>query len=1167
VSSFVHLHVHSEFSLLDGACRLTDLVARAKEMGMPAVGLTDHGNLFGAIEFYKHARAAGLKPLIGCEAYVARGSRHERGGDGEAASPYHLTLIARNEKGWRNLIRLASTAYLEGFYRKPRIDRDLLAAHSDGLIALSGCLSSEVNRHLLAGRLGDAEKIAGEHRDLFGKDHFYLELMRAGLPEQEESVRGLLEISRRLGAPLVATNDVHYLRREDAVAQDVLVCLNTGKSLDDPTRMRMKTDDFYFKSPAEMEEIFSGLPEALTNTLRIADQCELELEFGRHHLPQFRLDDGRDPMAFFRELCESGCAARYGEVIREVRERLEYEMGVIGRMGFVSYFLIVWDFIRYARERGIPVGPGRGSAAGSLVAYSLGITEVDPMRYDLLFERFLNSERITLPDIDIDFCTKGREEVIRYVREKYGTENVSQIITFGSMMAKAVLRDVGRVLRIPLPDVDSLAKKVPSTPGTRLADALASDLELRGLADSSGSYRQLFDVSLRLEGLARHASIHAAGIVISDRPLQEYVPLFKSGEDVTTQFSMENLEDIGLLKMDFLGLKTLTMMETAKRYVLENHGVQLELERIALDDRATYQLLGRGESLGIFQLESDGMRDILIRMKPDRFEDVIAVLALYRPGPIGAGMVTSYIHRKQRKEKITYLHPSLEPLLNETFGVILYQEQVMRIANRVAGFSLNEADSLRKAMGKKKPEILEKFRNKFISGAVERGMGQATAAELFEQIMFFAGYGFNKSHSTAYALVTYRSAWLKANHPREFMAALLTQDAENTDKVVQYIQECDRMGLAILPPDVHESERDFTVSERGIRFGLSAVKGVGERAIASVIEARKRAGRFRDLVSLCASVDLHLCNKAVFEALIKAGALDSLGRRGALLSQLEGSMKSGAREQQDRRRGQGGLFGPDEEVAAPSHRVAGVAVPELPEDVRLSFEKETLGFYLSGHPLLRRREELEQVSGAVPLRELTGERRDVRVAGLIRDIAFRVVKSGARKGEKMATLHFEDLTGSLPAVIFPADLERCREYLVEDNVVVARGTVDTRRDEPNLKISELWTLPAYLKGPGAAPSIQAVVLRFRPSEPSDETLAALERIFRGHSGETDVLFEVRTSTGQLVTVKAGPRCRVRYSPTLRRELEEVLGPDRVDAVLGGRPSSSVPWATTAPPVL
>jgi len=1139
-TDFCHLHVHSDYSLLDGACKIEKLVARAAELGMPAMAVTDHGNLFGAIEFIRKARKHGVKPIIGYEAYMAPGSRFDRSADGPRQASFHMTLLARNETGYRNLMKMASSAYLEGFYYRPRIDRDLLASHAEGLIGFSGCLKGEFSQAVLRGQEAEARSILGAYHDLFDPGQFYVEVMDNGIEDQARVGEVAVRLASDLELPLVATNDVHYLHRDDAPVHDILLCVNTGKLLSDPKRMRFRYDDFYFKTAEEMAHGFRDLPEAVRNTMRVAESCELDLDFGTYHLPHFETPDGEPPEAMLRRLCLEGLARRYGGPNEARLERLEMELGVIEELGFASYFLITWDLIRAARELGVPVGPGRGSAAGSLVAYTLEITDVDPLRYDLLFERFLNSSRISMPDIDIDFCKEGRDRVIHYVQEKYGRENVAQIITFGTMAARAVLRDVARTMEIPLPEIDRIAKKIPGGPGVQLRKSIDEDLELKNLEESDPRIRELFQVSTRLEGLNRHASTHAAGVVIADKALREYVPLFKSGEDISTQFCMTDLEEIGLLKMDFLGLKTLTVLKRTNEIIEKNRGEPVDLGRLPRDDSKTYELLARGDTTGVFQLESAGMRDLLVKMKPDRFEDLIAVLALYRPGPLGSGMVETYVRCKHGQESIPKRHPILDSILEETNGVILYQEQVMRIANKLAGFSLNEADTLRKAMGKKKRELLQSFREKFVRGAVARGVDEAFAREIFGLMEFFGGYGFNKSHSTAYALISYQTAYLKANYPIEFLAGNLCCELENSDKLAELLDECRRLGIRLLPPDVNASAIYFSVEDGdAIRFGLGAIKNVGIRAMESIVTAREARpeGRFDTLYDLCESIDLRLNNRTVLESLVKAGALDSIHpNRSYLFSQVEGGIAAGSGAQADRRSGQMGLFGaPASDVPADAPAADAETEPWADQTV-LAYEKETLGFYLSSHPLTRYEELLRRYSRWTVSR--LGDLRDeaeVVIGGMLRRMRTTVTKSGRRKGSTMALGQLEDFTGSCPIVIFSEDYERHRQWINEDAVVFLRGRVTRRRDELSLRVAEV--IPADR---AIGRLTRYLTIRFDPDGTVQEDLVRLRTLLKDHRGPCPVILSLRKNGTRTTHVQASSDYAVIPSEDLRNRIEETL---------------------------
>ena len=893
-SDFVHLHLHTQFSLLDGACRIPELLALANQFKMPSLAITDHGNMFGAIDFYIEARKAGIKPIIGCEAYIAPGSRLEKSSAGIEDAAYHIILLAKDETGYGNLMKLVSIGYLEGFYYRPRIDKEALEQYSKGLIGLSACLKGEIPSLLRQRRFNDALKCADTYLQIFGKDNFFLEVQGNSLPEQAIVNVDLIKLSKELNIPLIATNDVHYLTKERAASHEALLCIQTQTTLDDPNRMRFGTDEFYFTSPQEMKKLFKELPQAISNTIAVSERCNLELDFNKPHLPKYEPPVGKTKDEYLRELCEEGLIKRYGKSSSEISLRLEHELKIIKDMGFISYFLIVWDFIHYAKKEGIPVGPGRGSAAGSLVSYLLGITDLDPLKYGLLFERFLNPERMGLPDIDIDFCYERRQEVIDYVTNKYGQENVAQIITFGTMQARAVVRDVGRVMGLPYADVDRIAKLIPAEPDMTLKKALDSETELMNLYKNDSRISKLINTALVLEGLNRHASVHAAGVVIADKPLDNYSPLFKTGDDqVTTGYSMGVLEKIGLLKVDFLGLRTLTVIDETLKLVKKTQGKEINIETLPLDDSKTYKLLASAQTSGVFQIESSGMRDLLKKMEPSRFEDIIALLALYRPGPIGSGMLDDYIRRKHKIIPIKYEHPKLEPILKETYGIMVYQEQIMQIASSLAGFSLAQADLLRKAMGKKIPEVMEKQRINFILGCVKNGIKELLANKIFDLMEYFSGYGFNKSHSTAYALISYRTAYLKANYPVEFMTALLTSERSNTDKIVEYVSEAERMGLQVRPPDINDSEPLFkAVDAKTIRFGLLAIKNVGGGAAESIIKARE-SSKFVSLEDLCSRIDLRLANKKVLESLIKCGAFDYFNTtRAQMFASLEFILES-----------------------------------------------------------------------------------------------------------------------------------------------------------------------------------------------------------------------------------------------------------------------------------
>lgn len=1039
-SDFVPLHLHTEYSLLDGAIKIDELIGQATAYKMPAVAITDHGNLFGAVEFYKKARKAGIKPIIGCEVYVSPGSRFERAKTSidstlseEAA--FHLILLARDNTGYRNLTTLVSKAYLEGFYYKPRIDKDLLEQYSGGLIGLSACLKGEVPYFLRNGNKEKARETALRYKHILGPENFYFELQHNGLAEQEEVNKLLIELSQELHIPLVATNDCHYLRKDDAKAHDILLCIQTGKTVKDEKRLRLTTDEFYFKSPEEMKQAFHETPEAIANTRLIAERCNLEFTLGKNLLPRYEVPNGESPDVYLENLALEGLKAKFrGNPPENYLDRLRMELKVIKKMGYSSYFLIVWDFISYARKHGIPVGPGRGSAAGSLVAYCLWITEIDPIRYSLLFERFLNPERISMPDIDVDFCKDRRSEVITYVAEKYGADHVAQIITFGTMAAKAAIRDVGRVMDIPYAEVDRIAKLVPAN-NVSIEEAIKLEPQLKELYESNQTVKELLDIAQRLEGLSRHASTHAAGVVIAPEPLNDFTALYKnpSEDTVTTQFDMGSVESVGLLKFDFLGLKTLTVLERTVDYI-KQQGKDIVLSEIPLADEETYKLLSSGETTGIFQLESDGMRDILVKMQPNRFEDLIALVALYRPGPIGSGMIDDFIKRKKGETEVEYELVQLKDILDETYGVILYQEQVMRIANKIANFSLGQADLLRRAMGKKKPEEMEKQKEVFIRGAVANGILEKKAVRLFELMAFFAEYGFNKSHSAAYAYLAYQTAYLKAHYPVEFMTANLSTDMGDTDKIVKLINECRSMSIEILPPDINVSEREFKIAGNSVRFGLEAVKGVGSAAIEIIINDRQNSP-FKSFEEFMSRMDNKRVNKKVVESLIKAGAFDSLYSDPPAYARPQAIDIFTSPAGKDLGPG---LFGDGDPACA--------AVQQWDEKTLLKYEKEALGFYISGHPLSRYRKTLlrmdvHQVSD-ISEKE---DRADTCVAGIISDM-----KSKAREKGVTAFLTLEDETGSCDVLVFPALYKENADFLKKGNLVMIKGQVS--RAEKGIKV-------------------------------------------------------------------------------------------------------------------
>ena len=1175
---FVHLHNHTQYSLLDGAQKIEEMLERTSAFGMKAVAITDHGNLFGAIKFYNQALQRGIRPIVGVEAYVAPGRRTDRTPGPSGKRPYHhLVLLACNLAGYRNLIRLVSAGYLEGIYYRPRIDKEILASHAEGLVALSACLAGEIPSLLHANRLDAAEKAAREFAAIMGEGNFFLEIQDHGMPEQKLVNPLLVSLARRTGIPLVATNDCHFLAREDHPAHEVLLCIQTGKKIGDANRMHY-TPDHYFKSGEDMEALFHWLPEAIEGSGRIADRCHLMLDRGEHHLPRFSVPPGMTTEGYFEEAVRRGfdermvrwsnlaAAGTLRHGLESYRKRLEEEIGMIRKMGFAGYFLVVWDLIKHAREQGIPVGPGRGSAAGSLVAYCLRITDLDPIEYDLLFERFLNPERISMPDIDIDFCFRRRDQVIDYVTRKYGRENVAQIITFGTMAARAVIRDVGRALGLPYSDVDRIAKMIPPALDETIDKALREVPELRELAERDAAINELIEVSRKLEGLTRHASTHAAGVVISPRPIVEFVPLYKASaesEEITTGFAKDEIEEIGLLKMDFLGLKTLTLIDDTVHLLRDSEGVAIDPAALPLDDEATYGLFSKAETSGIFQFESAGMRNILRRMKPDRFEDLIALNALYRPGPIKSGMIEDFIKRRHGQVRVELLHPLAEPILRPTYGVIVYQEQVMQLASALAGYTLGQADLLRKAMGKKKVEVMRGNRERFVAGCRSHSrINEKDAERIFDLMEHFAGYGFNRSHSAAYALVAFQTGYLKAHYPVHFMAALLTSEKGTTDKLVHYIAECQRrMGIPVLPPDVNVSGMDFTVEGRSVRFGLSAVKNVGEAAVESVLQARQRTGgRFRSLWQFCEDVDRRLINKRVLDALIRAGCLDSLAQtRSRLAGAAEAALDRAHRIQEVAASGQGSLFVGSAAAPGDGARAGGANVddplPEAPpwtDSELLAGEKETLGFYLTGHPLAQQAAALKALTTHTTsaLADLEGP-TDVVLGGMV--TALRKQKS--RKGELMASFQLEDLDGTAEVLVFPRVYAAHQRHLVADSAILVRGRLDP--DDERMRLIADTIMP--LEGAREALA-EAVTVRLTTVGMVDEVLQQLAAAAGRHPGDTPLYLVLENPDGWHATLAAGSAMAVSPSPELTRELEEILGPESVSFRLKRvPPSPRQPW--------
>jgi DNA polymerase-3 subunit alpha len=1143
-SSFVHLHLHTQFSLLDGANQIEPLVQQIKSFGQPAVAMTDHGNMFGAIEFYRKAKEAGVKPIIGCEAYMALGSRLAKKDSGLAHNDYyHLILLARNLRGYQNLIKLVSKAYLEGFYYKPRMDKEILKEHHEGLIALSGCLSGEIPYLIGQKDMDGAMAVAGEFQEIFGKDHFYLEVQANGLDHQRIANAGLIEIHKKLDIPLAGTNDCHYLKKDDSRPHELMLCLQTGKTLSDPNRMKFDTDQLYVKSTEEIAPAFGEFPGAVSNTCRIADFCDLELALNKTYLPQYKVPDGYTRESYVEHLAVEGLRSRLKDRPSTIpsavyEQRLREELMVICSMGFAGYFLIVWDIIRFARSRGIPVGPGRGSAAGSLVAYALRITDLDPLVYTLLFERFLNPERVSLPDIDMDFCMDRRGEVINYVVDKYGSDHVAQIITFGTLGAKAAIRDVGRVLEMPYAEADKVAKLVPNQLNITLQQALDTEPRLRELVETDAKVKELMTIAQSLEGLARHASTHAAGVVISEGPLTDHVPLYKGANDeIVTQYTMGDVEKIGLVKFDFLGLKTLTMIRRAEALINEGRPDEppLAVDQLPFNDPKTFALLSSGKTTGIFQLESSGMRDLLTGFKPDRFEDIIAIIALYRPGPMD--LIPDFIKRKQGKVPITYETPELEPILKDTYGVIVYQEQVMAIANKVAGFSLGQADILRRAMGKKKPEEMEKLRAKFLDGAKQNKIADKKAEKLYELIQKFAGYGFNKSHAAAYAVVCYQTGYLKAHYPTEFMAALMTSDMGNQDKIVGYFTECRDLGIKVLGPDVNESKKNFAVVDGAIRFGLAAIKNVGEGAVESVLAIRAESGPFKSFFDFCRRVDLHKVNKRMLEGLIKAGAFDSTGaKRSQLMAVLDQAVEDGAAAQRERELGQTNIFGDDFIDAGRESAAVEPVLPNIPEwdqAQRLKYERELTGFYITAHPLARYEATIQALATAtsIGLSELS-DGKEVRLCGIIATVKSMLTK----KGDRMAYVTLEDLQGTVEVIVFPDLFKTAGELIAPERLVRVTGAIDRGDKGTKIRGSKIEPLAEV-----QTQSIKRIQIRLSDRPEVTEQLPRLLDVFKRHPGGTTISLTFRTDGSLEADTAPLPNLTVSASEHFVADVEEVLG--------------------------
>jgi DNA polymerase-3 subunit alpha len=1153
-NKFVHLHVHTEYSLLDGSSRIGDLLDRAKELGMDAIAITDHGAMFGVVDFYKKAVERGIKPILGCEIYVAINKYTEK--EPKDKNQYHLVLLAENNTGYKNLMKIVSEGYVNGFYYKPRVDHDVLRKYSEGIIALSGCLAGEVQRYLLDGNYDTAKRIALEYNDIFGQNNFFLELQDHGLEEQKQINEMLIKMSRETGIPLVATNDVHYLKREDALVHDVLLCIQTGKTIDDEDRMKFPTNEFYLKSYDEMLDLFGYVKEALDNTVWIGERCNVTLDFHTLHLPKYEVPEGYTNVEYLKKLCIEGLKRRYKNITPEIVERFNFEFNTIVNMGYVDYFLIVWDFIKFAKDNGIMVGPGRGSAAGSIVSYALGIIDIDPLKYDLLFERFLNPERVSMPDIDIDFCYERREEVIDYVIKKYGKDRVAQIATFGTMAARGSIRDVGRALNMPYAEVDHIAKQVPMELGMTIAKALEVSKPLRELYNTREDVKRLIDLAMAVEGLPRHTSTHAAGVVISKEPITNYVPLARNTDAIVTQFNMVELEELGLLKMDFLGLRTLTVIRDAVNLVEKNHGVKIDFNQIDYEDPKVLEMFARGETLGVFQFESAGMRQVLKELKPDRFEDLVAANSLFRPGPMS--QIPQFIENKNHPENIEYLHPKLKPILEVTYGCIVYQEQVMQIVRDIGGFTMGGADLLRRAMGKKKMDIMERERKRFIygetdekgnviiKGAIRNGVDEETANKIYDLMIDFAKYAFNKSHSVAYAVVAYRTAWLKYYYPVEFMAALLSSVMGDTNSVSLYIQECKRLGLEVLPPDINESYKKFTVVDGKIRFGLMAVKNVGEGLIDAIIKAREK-GPFKNFTDFCKRIEdinPNLMNKRAVESLIKCGAMNSLGgNRAQLLAIFEKTMDGIHSDRKRNIEGQFSLF--DEmEVDSPEENMPNIK--EFPQKVLLDMEKETLGIYISGHPLKPYEEELKRIStistselyqtndgfGESIQEQMDGKK--VIIGGIINSKKNKITKNN----NIMAFITLEDLYGTIECIVFPAVYDKYNELIEENNIVVIEGKISTNEEEePKILCEDIYPLEKYGKN--------KVYLKISKGKPMD-ILESIKRILFKYRGETPVYVYMEASNKM---VKANKDLWVNVNDrSLFDELIQLLGEENIKII-------------------
>ncbi len=1145
-SDFVHLHVHTQYSLLDGMIRLHELFKKAKEFAMPAIAITDHGNMFGAIDFYKQAYANGIKPIIGCELYVAPRSRFDKTTSSIGEATRHLVVLVKNMHGYKNLMKLTSAAHIEGFYYRPRVDKELLKQCSEGLIVSSACLHGEIAAHIVRGNMDEARKAAREYQEIFGEDNFYLEIMENGIPEQKIANQGLIELSKELSIPLIATNDCHYLNADHAEAHNILLCIQTGKTIEDNDRMSMTSDQFYVKSPAEMHALFAATPDAIANTVSIAERCNLTFEFGKFYLPKFEVKNPEETLEdYLQRKAVEGLEKLLPTIMKYQKEdeaavrekynkRLHTELEIIKKMGFSGYFLIVSDFIKHAKHNDVPVGPGRGSAAGSLVAYAIRITDIDPLRYGLFFERFLNPDRISMPDIDIDFCQERRGEIIKYVTEKYGKDKVTQICTFGKMMAKGVIRDVGRALNIPYGDADRIAKLVPNVLNITLADAFKMEPRFAEERKKNPQIDKMLSLSMVLEGLNRHSSIHAAGVVISDAPLVERVPLFAPKDDIVSQYSMKDIEAVGLTKFDFLGLKTLTVIKNAVNFTKESHNIDIDINDLPLDDKETYKLLMKGETDGVFQLESSGMKDLLVNFKPDHIEDIIALIAAYRPGPMK--MIPDFIARKHGKQQIAYELPQLEPILKETYGIILYQEQVMQIANVIGGYTMAQADTLRKVMGKKQVSAMEKEKPKFLDGAKKQKINENKAKTIWDQMETFAEYGFNKSHSAAYSIITYQTAYLKAHYPVAFMAALLTSEKDNRDKIIKHMNNCKEMGINVLPPDINESQKDFSISGENIRFGLAAVKNVGEAAIESIIAMRQEAN-FSSFMDFLNRVDLRKVNRRVIESLIKCGSFDSLGYyRRQLMECLDQSMEEAQRKQKELQSNQSSFFDDLENSGSAKENGAGsYQIPNLPEWDRkelLSIEKETLGFYITGHPLHGFADKLKLVANTDSSTLSTRRDKDtITIAGVISTLNERPT----RRKDIMCNVVLEDLQGSVNIIFWADTYKKYYDLLHADEPIVVQGSIDVGDESLKIIAQDVISLAKSLENP-----YKQIRFMVDSKKISPDDIISFCNSMKKYSGKYDSYIHIVNGKSETI-IYLGEQLRLDINDRLKHEADSILG--------------------------